>query len=97
MKESNTNIEHIPTAIQADIMLTEKEGSTYHGEFDSPLSLEMIFLPFLIVLGGIRHIFFIMTKLPIWETTEGYRGLFFSHLIIEILRQLFAFDIILIM
>ena len=31
-KESNTNIEHIPTAIQADIMLTEKEGSTYHGE-----------------------------------------------------------------
>ena len=26
-KESNTNIEHIPTAIQADIMLTEKEGS----------------------------------------------------------------------
>lgn len=55
------------------------------------------FLPFLIVLGGIRHVFFIMTKLPIWETTEGYRGLFLSHLIIEILRKLFAFDIILIM
>ena len=40
-KESNTNIEHIPTAIQADIMLTEKECSTYHGEFDSPLSVRI--------------------------------------------------------